>query len=329
MHADLTRRGFLALAAASAATLAACRTRAARDKRVPRLGLMNGAMFPEMTSAFEDELHRLGYVPGENLILEKRLSGADRSEMPRHAAELAAMELDVIFAGALPHLLALREAGATVPTVVGTAPGIVLNGFAATAERPGGHVTGMDELPPGLTARRLEWLKAFAPRVTNVALLSTTPGKGHAVQLADAEQAAARLGLAVTAFRASTPPELAEALEAIGRGGHDGLLNFQGGLSLVLRQQIVDFANARGMPAIYQSRMFVDSGGLLAWAPDQLLQFRIAARNVDRILRGTPVGEIPLSHPERYYLSFNRETAAKLGLVPTPALLAQVDAIVG
>lgn len=329
MHASLTRRGFLALAASSASVLAACRTRAPRAKRVPRIGFMIGAMFPEMTAAFDDELRRLGYVAGENLVVEKRFSGVDRNDMPQQAAELAAMDLDVIVAAALPQLIALREAGATTPTVVGTAPGIVANGFAASAERPGGNVTGMDELPPGLTARRLEWLEAFAPGASNVALLSTTPGKGHEVQLADAEQAAARLGVTVKAYRASTPAELAPALAAIGQGGHDALLNFQGGLSLTFRQQIIDFANARGMPAIYQSRLFVESGGLLAWAPDQNEQFRIAARTADRILRGADVGEIPLQHPARYFLSFNRATAAKLGIVPAPGLLARVDEVVG
>lgn len=329
MHASLTRRGFLALAASSAATLAACRARAPREKRIPRIGFMIGAMFPEMTAAFEDELRRLGYVDGENLVVEKRFSSADRNEMPQQASELAAMDLDVIVAAALPQLIALREAGATTPTVVGTAPGIVANGFAASAERPGGNVTGMDELPPGLTARRLEWLKTFAPGASNVALLSTTPGKGHEVQLANAEQAAARLGVAVKAYRVATPAELAPALASIGQGGHDALLNFQGGLSLTFRQQIVDFANARGMPAIYQSRLFVESGGLLAWAPDQNEQFRIAARTAVRILRGANVGEIPLQHPARYFLSFNRATAAKLGIVPAPGLLARVDEVVG
>src|SRR6185436_2312379 len=132
---------------------------------------------------------------------------------------------------------------------------------------------------PGVTRKRLQLLKRAAPSISRVALLSTTPGRGgHETQVADAEQIAKELGLAVKVYRASSVAELTPALDAIRSDGMNGLLNFQGGLSLANRQMIVDFAAAFRLPAVYQSAFFVESGGLMAWAPDQREQYRTGAR---------------------------------------------------
>ncbi len=213
-----------------------------------------------------------------------------------------------------------------MPMVIATCPGMVSNGFARSLELPGGQYTGMDELGPGLTAKRLRLLKTAAPGLSRVALLSTTPGRGgHEVQLADAEEAAKSLGLTVAPYRATTLGELETALAALANDGMEGLVNFQGGLSLGNRQFIVDFAARNRLPAIYQSAFFVEAGGLMAWAPNQEEQFREAARYVDRILKGASPGDLPIRYPDRYYLTINKSTAQDLGLVLPPALVAQAD----
>jgi len=159
--------------------------------------------------------------------------------------------------------------------VIITCPGMVSNGFAETLERPGGIYTGMDELPPGVTRKRLQLLKRAAPAVSRVALLSTTPGRGgHETQLADAERAARDLDVNVKAYRASSITEITAALDAIRSDQMNGLVNFQGSLLLANRQMIVDFAAAHRLPAMYQSLFFVESGGLMASAPDQRDQYR-------------------------------------------------------
>jgi putative ABC transport system substrate-binding protein len=138
---------------------------------------------------------------------------------------------------------------------------MVSNGFAKSLKHPGGIYTGMDELPPGVTAKRLQLLKTAAPSVSRVALLSTTPGRGgHEAQLADAERAAKSLRLTVKPYRATSPTELETALAAIANDGMEGLANFQGGLSLGYRQLIVDFAAKNRLPAVYQSAFFVEAG---------------------------------------------------------------------
>lgn len=133
--------------------------------------------------------------------------------------------------------------------------------------------------------------------------------------------------MTVEPFRATTVAELDNALAAIAAKGMNGLLNFQGGLSYVNRQRIVDFAANHRIPAIYQATVFPAAGGLMAWAPDLVDQFRIAASFVDQILRGAKPGDLPIRYPSRYFLTLNKTAAANLGLEFPPALLAKADRI--
>jgi putative ABC transport system substrate-binding protein len=278
-------------------------------------------------AAFRNTLRDFGYTEGRNLIVEERRTinppaGTDP------AAELARMSLELVVAHSLPGALALRAANPAMTLVIVTTPGFVNNGFAKTLEHPGGNATGIDELPPGVTARRLELLKAAAPAVSRVALLSTTPGRGsHETQLADAQAEAARLGVTVAPYRAATVAELQHALAAIAADRMNGLLNFQGGLSYVNRQSIVDFAAQQRIPAIYQATVFAEAGGLMTWAPDLVDQFKMAAEYVDQILKGARPGDLPVRHPRRYYLTLNNSAAKTIGLILPPALVAKADRV--
>lgn len=298
-----------------------------RPKRVRRIGFLIGQA-PTLIKAFEDELRKLGYVDGQNLIIEKRISRSNSTDLRVQAAELAGMNLELILAAALPQALEVRKNNPAMPMVIATCPGMISNGFAKTLKRPGGLYTGMDELPPGVTAKRLQLLKTAAPSVSRVALLSTTPGSGgHEIQLANAVEAAKSLGVTVKPYRASSLTELETALAAIVSDGMDGLANFQGGLSLSNRELIVDFAAKNRLPAIYQAKFFVEAGGLMAWTPNQEDQYRQAARYVDRILKGAKPGDLPIHYPSRYYLFINKSAAQRISLVLPPKLVAQADQV--
>ena len=221
-----------------------------RSHRVGRIGFLGGGS-PTLVEAFEQEMRRLGYIEGENIVIEKRVLRPNSSDLSAQAAELAHLNLDLIVAGALVHALEVRKNNPAMPMVIATCPGMVSNGFARSLKRPGGIYTGIDELPPGVTAKRLRLLKTAAPMVFRVGLLSTTPGHGgHEAQLADAEQAAKSLRLTVKPYRATTLSELEAGLASIISDRMDGLLNFQGGLSLANRKLIVDFAAKNRLPAI-------------------------------------------------------------------------------
>ena len=298
-----------------------------RVRSVRRIGYFNGGP-QSLHDAFKDAMRDLGYVEGQNLFLDERTFVA-AADMPRHAAELSTSDLELVVAGALPFAIEIRRANPAMPMVIATCPGMISNGFAKSLEHPGGNVTGIDELPPGVTAKRLTLLKTMVPSVSRVALLSTTPGiGGHEAQVADAEQAAATLKIAIKVYRATTKPELETALASIAGDGMNGLANFQGGLSIANRELIVDFAAKHKLPAVYQATMFAEAGGLMAWAPDLETQYRIAASYVDKILKGAKAGDLPVRHPDRYFWIVNQTAAKALGLTLGPAVLAQADRVI-
>src|SRR5438046_1969459 len=167
----------------------------AQRPRVRRIGLAFGDDPEGGVAAFKETLRELGYIEGLNLIIEARDSLRSPSGA-NPAADMARMDLELVVVHALPLALAARAANPAMPLVIVTTPGFTSNGFAKTIERPGGNSTGIDELPPGVTARRLELLKTAAPTASRVALLSTTPGRGgHEAQLADAQETADKLGV--------------------------------------------------------------------------------------------------------------------------------------
>jgi putative ABC transport system substrate-binding protein len=317
-----TRRAFVGELAliASTATLLARGTSVVAATRVPHIGFLVG--YAPMTQAFLEELRAQGFVDGQNVLVEKGETGET-------ARAFARMDLDFIVAGALPYALEVRQANPNMPMVIATCPGMVSNGFARSLEHPGGIYTGMDELPPGVTAKRLTLLKTAVPTAKRIALLSTTPGVGgYEVQLEDAERAAQQLGVIVKPYRAATPDEVDRALAAIVADRMDGMLNFQGGLSIFMRQGIVDFAAKHRLPAIYQATMFAEAGGLMAWAPDLVEQFREAARFAALILRGAKPGDLAVKRPARYYLTINASAAKELGVTLPPTLLAEATRVI-
>lgn len=326
--ATLTRRWILRRLAlfAGAAPLLASDAVGDDAAQLPRIAYFSGD-FPELANAFIDELRTLGFVDGKNIVVEKYLT-RDGSDTNAIAREISGKPFRLIVAGALPFALMIRAANPQMPMVIATCPGMVSNGFAQSLEHPGGIYTGLDELPDGVTAKRLMLLKTAAPTVKNVALLSTTPGVGgHERQLNDAELRARELGIAVKPYRAATPAELNVALTTIVADRMEGLLNFQGGLSIARRQMIVDFAAEHRLPAIYQATMFANAGGLMAWAPDLVEQQREAARLTAQILRGAKPGDLPVKHPSKYFLTVHSGAAKKIGLTLPPALLAQADRV--
>ena len=300
----------------------------AASNRVKRLGIIVGSE-PSLFAAFDASLRQLGWVPGENVIVELRKTRANTADSATYAAELARMNLDVVLVGSLPPAIEMRKAKPDQAMVIATCPGLVSNGFAATMDRPGRHSTGIDELPPGVTAKRMKLLKTAVPRLSRVALVSTTPGRGgHERQLADAAQIAPDLGISVKPYRATNLDELKTALGAIADDRMEALATFQGAVAILNRQVIIDFTAAHRLPAMYQATAFVESGGLMAWAPDLVEQYRDAARYVDQVLKGASPGDLPARYPSGYFLTINAGTAKALDLVLPPALLAQADRVI-
>lgn len=299
-----------------------------RTRTIPAIGFLLGAGYSEMDTAFTEELKKLGFTEAQNITIERRFAKPNSSDGITMAAELAKMDLSLIVAAALPFALEVRKNNPKMPMVIATCPGMVSNGFAESMEHPGGIYTGMDELPEGVTTRRVQLLKEAAPTVSRIALLSTTPGTGgHERQLSEGEKIAASLGIEVKPYRASSLQQLEKALKDLINDGMNGLLSFQGGLSLANRKLIVDHAEQNKIPAIYQATLFAEAGGLMSWAPDLLQQYREAAHYVSEILKGAKPGDLPVKHPEKYYLTLNTSAANKIKLTFPENILAQASRV--
>lgn len=295
---------------------------------IPRIGFLLGAGYPPMDEAFTQELKTLGYTEGQNIIIERRFTRPNSSDGVMMAAELAQMDLALIVVAGLPFAIEVRKNNPQMPMVIATCPGMVSNGFAESLEHPGGIYTGMDELPKGVTIRRLQLLKEVAPSVSRVALLSTTPGTGgHEIQVAEAEETAETLGITVKPYRATSFQQLEQAFKDLVSDSMNGLLNFQGGLALSNRQLIVNFAAQNKIPAIYNATLYAEAGGLMSWAPDLLLQFRESAHYVSGILKGAKPGDLPVKHPEKYYLTLNESAAKNIGITFPANIAAQASRV--
>jgi putative tryptophan/tyrosine transport system substrate-binding protein len=296
---------------------------------IPRIGFLSGAGALHLENAFTEELKKLGFSDGENIKIEMRLARPNTADVAAMSAELAAMDLTVIVAGSLPIALEIRKNNPNMPMVLATCPGMVSNGFAKSLKRPGGIYTGIDELPPGITAKRLEFLTAAAPSVKRIALLSATPGVGgHEVQLLEAETIAKTLKVDVKPYRVTTLEQLQSALMNLVKDGMDGMVVFQGALTLANRKLIVDFATQHRVPAIYQQSVFVEVGGLMSWAPDLAGQFREAAHYVEKIIKGNKPGDLPVKHPDQYYLTLNKTAANQIGINFSNELITKATKII-
>lgn len=299
-----------------------------KTRTIPRIGFLLGVGYPELDAAFTDELHKLSFIEGQNITIEKRFSKPNSSDGITMAAELAQMDLSLIVAGALPFALEVRKNNPKMPMVIATCPGMISNGFAESMEHPGGIYTGMDELPKGVTSRRLQLLKDVAPSATRIALLSTTPGTGgHEIQLSEAEKVAATLAIEVKPYRAGSLQQLEKALKDLVSDGMNGILSFQGGLALANRELIVNYAEQNKIPGIYNATLYAEAGGLMSWAPDLLQQYREAAHYVSEILKGAKPGNLPVKHPEKYYLTLNASAAKKIALTFPENILAQATRV--
>jgi putative ABC transport system substrate-binding protein len=295
--------------------------------RVPRIGYL--ALRTTSTAeieAFRDGLRELGYVEGQNVTIEVRLTESPGSAP---AAELVALPVDLIVtSGATGEIEAAMDATRTIPIVFTAAPDPVRTRYVATLARPGGNVTGLSTLAPPANGRRLQLLRELMPGVSRVMFLAPTAGAEATGALQEVRQAAQLLDVQLLVPHIVTIANLPEAFqmaideqaEAIWMSGSP-LLGGEVG-------QIMEFATAQRLPVLSQTRIFADAGGLIYYGSNRLAQFRRAATYVDRILKGANPGEMPVEQPTEFELVINLKTAQALGLAIPRSVLSQSTEII-
>jgi putative ABC transport system substrate-binding protein len=280
-------------------------------------------------AAFAEELARLGWADGRNVRIDTRWATTNPDDIRRHAAELAALEPDVILAATGTLTLApMLQATRVVPIVFAVVIDPVGGGFVASLARPGGNATGFTIFEYGMSAKWLELLKEITPGMTRAAVLRDPAIASGIGQFASIQAVAPSLGVALIPVDVRDPPEIERAVMAFARSGDGGLIVTSSPLASRHRDLIIALAARHKLPAVYGGRWFVTDGGLLSYAPDYVDQFRRAAGYVDRILKGEKPADMPVQAPTKYQTVVNLKTAAALGLTIPDSLLARADEVI-
>jgi putative ABC transport system substrate-binding protein len=325
----VNRRAFIAVlgGAAAASPLAA---RAQQDERVRRIGVVLGGTATDRSdiAAFQQALQQLGWIDGRNVRIDYRFGLGNAADVRRHAAEVVALEPDVIVAAGASALGPLLQATRTLPIVFVAVVDPVGAGFVESLSRPGGNATGFIQFEYSLSGKWLQLLKEIAPGVTRAAVFrdaATTAGAG---QFAVIQSVASSVGVEVSPINVHDAGDIERAVNAFARSANGGLVITASGGGTVHRDLIVALAARLRMPAVYSRRLYVDSGGLTSYGYDGLDQFRRAASYVDRILKGEKPADLPVQAPTKYELVINLKTAKALGLAVPPQLLARADEVI-
>jgi putative ABC transport system substrate-binding protein len=276
--------------------------------------------------AFQQKLQQLGWTEGDNLRIDYRWTVGDDDELRRYAGELVALAPDVLLATGSPTVVALRKATHTVPIVFALVADPVGAGFVDSLAQPGGNATGFTPFEYGTSAKWLELLLEIAPGVTRVAVLREATNPGGIGQFVAIQSAATLRGVALRPIDgASDVGEIERAVAVFAREPNGGLIVTATPMANIHRELIITLAARHRLPAVYGFRYHVERGGLIAYAPDQLDQYRRAATYVDRILKGEKPAKLPVQAPTKYELVVNLKTAKALGLTVPPSLLSRAD----
>jgi len=328
----MQRRDFITLVGGAAATITwPVTARAQQAGRMRLVGSLNILAEDDPESrlriaTFKQSLKELGWTEGGNVRIEARWAGGDDGLLRKYAAELAALTPDVILTSGSVTVRPVQQATRTVPIVFVQVVDPVGSGYVDNLSRPGGHTTGFTLFEYSLSGKWLELLKEIAPKVTRVAVIrDPTRGSGIA-QFAAMQTAAPSLGMELSTINASDVHDMERGIAAFARSTNGGLIVTSGGTGFH-RDAIIPLAARLRLPAVYPYRYYATEGGLVAYGPNTIDQYRRAAKYVDRILKGEKPADLPVQAPTKYELVINLKTAKALGLEVPSSLLARADEV--
>jgi len=329
----MRRREFLALTSSAAAAwpLAA---RAQPRERVRRVGVLTNLAAddpetPVRLAAFLQGMRELGWTVGRNIRIDQRGSGTAAAERFRqYAAELAALAPDVVLAHGTAAVAPVQQANRDVPIVFVSVSDPVGAGYVASLARPGGNITGFMLYEYGISAKWLELLKQMVPGVTRAAILRDPTQPVGIGMLGALQSVAPSFGVELSPVDARDPAEMERAIAAFARGSNGGLIVLAQTSTSVHREMITAAAARHRLPAVYPYRLFISSGGLISYGPDQTDQYRLAAGYVDRILKGEKPADLPVQAPTKYELVINLKTAKALGIEVPATVRARADEVI-
>ena len=325
----MTRRKFITLlgGAAAAWPLAA---RAQQAGRLPTIGVLGGATpsaESQRVAALVQRLQDLGWIEGRTIAIEYRWAEGRSARLAEIAAELVRLRVDVIFATGTAPALAAKQATSVIPIVFPFAGDPIGSGLVTSLARPGGNITGMSNQATDLAAKRIELLREIVPHLHRLAVLANAGYPAAALEKSEVEAAARTLGLEVVPFEVRESNNIAPAFEAV-KGKAEALFLVGDPLMTANRTRVTSLALAARLPTIYVHSEYVDAGGLMSYGANFPDLFRRSAEVVDKILRGTKPGDIPVEQPTKFEFVINLKAAKAISLEVPPSLLARADEVI-
>lgn len=301
-------------------------------RKVWRLGFLgDGPRAERIAISIEplrDGLRELGYLEGQNVVIEERWSEGRSERLLDLATELVRLKVDVIVTHGVRGTKAAQDATRTIPIVMAVSPDPVATGLIASLARPGGNTTGMTDQVADLGEKEIQIIREVVPRTQRVAILWNDSNPGSRVTFEQTRDAATKAGLGVATVAVRNPEDLEAAVAQAASGRPDVLIVIHDVLTVNHRAQIARLALKHNLPSICASTPFVDAGGLVAYAPSLPGLFKRAAVFVDRIFRGTKPEDIPVEQPTTFQLRINLKTAKALGLTVPKAVLLRADEVI-
>jgi putative ABC transport system substrate-binding protein len=297
--------------------------------RVPRVGFLTPASSDSTIpiSAFRSAFAELGYVEGQNVILEFRLARGDISRLPALAAELVALPVDVIVVDGGLTVPAVLAATNSIPIVMATAGDPVALGYVQSLSRPGGNITGFSLISGELNQKRLDLLRAAFPVTDEVAVLFNPENPTARAGLAWVKDASERLGIRAALVELSSPAAI-RTMSSQALRPEVPVLVVPDVMFWNSRHDIIKRLEGSGLSALYPEREYADDGGLMAYGPNVPDNFRRAAGYVDRILRGAKAGDLPIQQPSRFDFVINMRTARQLGVTLPQAMVSSAREVI-
>jgi putative ABC transport system substrate-binding protein len=279
-------------------------------------------------SAFRDELSKLGWVDGRNVIIDFKPGAVEGEGLLPIARDLLAKKPDVVLGAGGTIVAALQRASRSVPIVFVNVTDPVGGGLVASLAHPGGNATGFTQFEFGISAKWLEVLKEIAPDINRVAVIRDPTARSGGGQLGAIQGVAPSLGVDVRPIDSEEADVIKHDLVQFAQEPRGGLIVTSSRLARVHRELILALAAQHRLPAIYAFRLYVAEGGLVAYGPNGITPYRRAAAYIDRILKGERPADLPVQAPTKYELSINLKAAKAIGLTVPSTLLARADEVI-
>ena len=304
---------------------------AQQTKPSPRIGYLGLAAGPaEAERGFEQSLRALGWMVGQNVVIEYRWAANDLKKLPVLADELARMKVDVLVASATPVIEAIKKSAISIPVVMVAVADPIASGFIKSLAQPGGNITGLSLQSTELSGKWLELLKEVVPRLTHVAFLAYGGDPAHKLFLNEVHSIAPRLGMKIEPIVIEHPGDVTAAFASINKGQARALViqPILAGALLGQGANVARLAATNRLPTISDSIRFPEAGGLMSYGANRLDLFQRAASFVDKILKGRQPADLPVEQPMKFELVINLKTAKQIGLTIPQWTLMKADRVI-